>query len=87
MPELEFTESELEAVTTVFKQYETGLREACIDVKDLLPALVSLGLNMMEQEVIDMTNTVARNGLVFFPSSAPWSSGSSGRRTRSSSRK
>ena len=67
MPELEFTESELEAVTTVFKQYETGLREACIDVKDLLPALVSLGLNMMEQEVIDMTNTVARNGLVFFP--------------------
>ena len=33
MPELEFTESELEAVTMVFKQYETGLREACIDVK------------------------------------------------------
>ena len=65
MPELEFTESELEAVTMVFKHYETGLREACIDVKDLLPALVSLGLNMMEQEVIDMTNTVARNGLVF----------------------
>ena len=47
----EFTESELEAVTMVFKQYETGVREACIDVKDLLPALVSLGLNMMEQEV------------------------------------
>ena len=39
MPELEFTESELDAVTTVFRQYETGLREACIDVKDLLPAL------------------------------------------------
>ena len=36
-------------------------------LKDLLPALVSLGLNMMEQEVIDMTNTVARNGLVYFP--------------------
>ena len=47
----EFTESELEAVTMVFKQYETGVREACINVKDLLPALVSLGLNMMEQEV------------------------------------
>ena len=30
-------------------------------------ALVSLGLNILEQEVIDMTNTVARNGLVFFP--------------------
>ena len=56
----EFTESELEAVTMVFKQYETGVREACINVKDLLPALVSLGLNMMEQEVIDMTNTIAK---------------------------
>ena len=63
----EFTESELEAVTMVFKQYETGVREACINVKDLLPALVSLGLNMMEQEVIDMTNTIAKDGLVFFP--------------------
>ena len=47
----DFTESELEAVTMVFKQYETGVREACINVKDLLPALVSLGLNTMEQEV------------------------------------
>ena len=28
---------------------------------------MSLGLNILEQEVIDMTNTVARNGLVFFP--------------------
>ena len=63
----EFTDSELEAVTMVFKQYETGVREACINVKDLLPALVSLGLNMMEQEVIDMTNTIAKDGLVFFP--------------------
>ena len=24
-------------------------------------------MNTMEQEVIDMTNTVARNGLIFFP--------------------
>ena len=24
-------------------------------------------MNILEQEVIDMTNTVARNGLVFFP--------------------
>lgn len=37
------------------------------NVKDLHIALVSLGLNILEQEVIDMTNTVARNGLVFFP--------------------
>ena len=28
---------------------------------------MSLGLNIMEQEVIDMTNNIARNGLVFFP--------------------
>ena len=33
----------------------------------MLPALKSLGLNTMEQEVIDLTNTVARNGLIFFP--------------------
>ena len=28
---------------------------------------MSLGLNMMEQEVVDMTNTLARNGLIYFP--------------------
>ena len=59
MPELEFTETEMEAVTVVFKQvmmimmmvimmlilmimfkqYETGLREACIDVKEGLYTL------------------------------------------------
>ena len=32
-----------------------------------MAALKSLGMNTMEQEVIDMTNTVARNGLIFFP--------------------
>ena len=32
-PKEEFTSSELEMVISVFKQYETGLREACIDVK------------------------------------------------------
>ena len=32
-----------------------------------MPALKSLGMNTMEQEVIDVTNTVARNGLIFFP--------------------
>ena len=36
-------------------------------LQNLLPALVSLGLNMMEQEVIDLTNTISKNGLVFFP--------------------
>ena len=61
------TAGEMEMVMSTFKQYEVSLRGACIDVKDLLPALVSLGLNMMEQEVTDMTNTIARDGLVFFP--------------------
>ena len=61
------TQGEMEMVMSTFKQYEVSLRGACIDVKDLLPALVSLGLNMMEQEVTDMTNTIARDGLVFFP--------------------
>ena len=28
---------------------------------------MSLGLNIMEQEVIDMTNTIARNGLILLP--------------------
>ena len=32
-PKEEFTPCELEMVMSVFKQYETGLREACIDVK------------------------------------------------------
>ena len=39
----------------------------CFSFKDLLPALVALGLNIMEQEVVDMTNTLAKNGLVYFP--------------------
>ena len=47
------TRGEMEMVMSTFKQYEVSLRGACIDVKDLLPALVSLGLNMMEQEVTD----------------------------------
>ena len=29
--------------------------------------MVALGLNMEEQEVIDLGNTVPKNGLVFFP--------------------
>ena len=29
-PKDELTEGEMEVVTVVFKQYETGLREACI---------------------------------------------------------
>ena len=29
----EMTEGEMEVVTMVFKQYETGIREACINAK------------------------------------------------------
>ena len=78
------TPRELDDVTTVFKQFEIGLREGCINVKvgnikivrelffsiyfqDLHTALESLGVQVMEQEVIDMTNAIARDGLVFFP--------------------
>jgi hypothetical protein len=32
-----------------------------------LNAMKALGLNPAEQEVIDMTNEVANNGLVYFP--------------------
>ena len=32
-PREELTEGEMEVVTMVFKQYETGLREACITSK------------------------------------------------------
>ena len=32
-PKEEFTGGEMEMVMSVFKQYENGLREACIDVK------------------------------------------------------
>ena len=63
----ELTDEEREAVTIVFHQYETGLREGTILVKDVLSAMKALGLNPAEQETIDMTNEVGNNGLVYFP--------------------
>jgi len=63
----ELSEKELEAVTMVFRSFETGLREATIYSKDLLAAMKMLGLNPMEQEIIDLTNEIARNGLIYFP--------------------
>ena len=30
-------------------------------------AMKMLGLNPMEQEVIDLTNNIVRNGLIYFP--------------------
>ena len=33
----------------------------------MLAAMKMLGLNPMEQEIIDVTNEIARNGLIYFP--------------------
>jgi hypothetical protein len=40
--------------------------------QDILNAMKALGLNPAEQEVIDMTNEVANNGLVYFPDFCRW---------------
>ena len=43
-PKDEFTQGEMEVVMRVFRQYETGMREACIDVKVRLLKMVNFGL-------------------------------------------
>ena len=35
--------------------------------QDLTSALKMLGLNPLEQEVLDLTNEIARNGFIYFP--------------------
>ena len=35
--------------------------------QDLLAAMKMLGLNPMEQEIIDLTNNIVRNGYIYFP--------------------
>ena len=35
--------------------------------KDLVDAMKMLGLNPMEQEVIDLTNNNVKNGYIYFP--------------------
>ena len=42
------TEGEMEVVMSVFRQYETGLREACIDVK----VIVSLIFNQQKDSFV-----------------------------------
>ena len=61
------TASEMDAVTTVFRSYETGLREATILGKDLHAAMKMLGLNPLEQEIIDLTNNIVKDGFIYFP--------------------
>ena len=42
------TEREIKVVMSVFRQYETGLREACIDVK----VIVSIILKLQEDSFV-----------------------------------
>jgi hypothetical protein len=35
--------------------------------EDLHTALKMLGLNPLEQEILDLTNEIARNGFIYFP--------------------
>ena len=35
--------------------------------QDLHAAMKMLGLNPMEQEIVDLTNTITRNGFIYFP--------------------
>ena len=61
------TDKELEDVTTVFRSLETGLRGATIDPQDLHKAMKRLGLNPSDQEMVDIPNRIAKNGLIYFP--------------------
>ena len=36
-------------------------------VKDLHDAMKMLGLNPMEQEIIDLTNNIVKDGFIYFP--------------------
>lgn len=36
-------------------------------LQDLHAAMKMLGLNPMEQEIIDLTNNIVRNGYIYFP--------------------
>ena len=62
---LRFQSDQSQKLFSCFLGMSDLLPHACL--QNLVPALVSLGLNIMEQEVIDLINTIARNGLVFFP--------------------
>merc|ERR1719266_509844 len=61
------TDKELEHVTAVFRSFESGLREATITSHSVHQALIMLGLNPSEQEVVDIPNQIARKGLIYFP--------------------
>jgi len=60
------TEEELEQISTVFHQFETGVRSGRIRSGDLLPCMKSVGMNPSEQELVDMTNEVEKKGVIYF---------------------
>jgi Ca2+-binding EF-hand superfamily protein len=62
----QLTDRELQDVTSVFKSFETGLREATIDQKDLHKAMRRLGLNPTEQEAAILSGETACEGLIYF---------------------
>ena len=57
-----------EHVSSVFRSLETGVRSGEIQNKDLKRALKMLGVNPLEQEIMDITNEIGRNGFIHFSS-------------------
>ena len=57
-----------EDVSSVFRSLETGVRSGAIQNKDLKRALKMLGVNPLEQEIMDITNEIGRNGFIHFSS-------------------
>merc|ERR1711952_49011 len=57
-----------EDVSSVFRSLETGVRSGEIQNKDLKRALKMLGVNPLEQEIMDITNEIGRNGFIHFSS-------------------
>ena len=50
------------------KQYNTiCFLQFGFNLQDLHAAMKMLGLNPMEQEIVDLTNTITRNGFIYFP--------------------
>jgi len=60
------TDEELEQVSAVFHQFETGVRSGRIRSVDLLSVMKSVGMNPSEQELVDMTNEVEKKGVIYF---------------------
>lgn len=60
------TDDELEQISAVFHQYETGVRSGRIRSVDLLSCMKSVGMNPSEQELLDMINEVEKKGVIYF---------------------